>query len=128
MNNPLRVATCSNISASGKCLEEVDGRVGSNRIAQTAAIQDLRVIDEHRDVLAQRSLIVEHVAANSGKAMEGGFERCANRRPGHLEIVEFAAVAGEMGGEANQGHADQYTGIADARTATDRRPAAGATI
>src|SRR5262245_16132538 len=98
VNRPLRVATCSRSAMdgtvlsreksipksipkklpAGERLHHVDLAVGADAVREAGAVADRLAVDEHRHVLAQGTLLVEHVGARPRVLPEDALEGLAD--------------------------------------------------
>jgi hypothetical protein len=72
------------MSAARQRLDQIDNGVLIDRIAQRVSVAHLPAIDENRHVLAQRTLIVEHVPTRPRIVREISLEDVPQRIAGHF--------------------------------------------
>ena len=85
------------LSTAGKRLQHADFGVGGDGIGQAEPIADEVAVDEDRHVLAQRGLIVEHVAAQARVGLEHRLERLAHRLPAGLDLGAVDVALQDVG-------------------------------
>src|SRR6185295_5305529 len=124
VNSPLRVATCSRSAIertslsrgksipkklpAGERLHDVDLAVGAHAVGEAGAVEDGFTVDEHRHVLAQGTLLIEHVGARPRVLPEDALEHLADgqafdvrRRDRHVSL--------QRGGEDDVGHGPNHS-------------------